>query len=205
MVTALVIGAVVLVLAIVTISIYNRLVLLSNRLKNAFAQIDVQLKRRYDLIPNLVEAVKGYMEHEKQTLEAVIKARSQADSARAGASAVDASAVMTLALAERAVQGSLMRLFARVEAYPQLKASENVGQLMEELSSTENRVAFARQAYNDAVMSFNTAIGTFPNLLLAGPMGFAAGQLFEVTDEQERQVVKVSLDGGGNPPAGQQP
>lgn len=194
----IVLGIVVLigvVLAIFVISIYNRLVGLRNRFKNAFAQIDVQLKRRYDLIPNLVETAKGYMKHERETLEAVIGARNQAAAAAkaAAASPEDASAIRNLMGAEGALTGSLGRLFAVMEAYPDLKANQNMMQLSEELTSTENRIAFARQAFNDSVMTYNTQREVFPNNLVAGMFNFAEAQMFEITDATQREAVKVSF------------
>jgi LemA protein len=186
---------VVVVLGLV-ISIYNRLVTLYNRMRNAYAQIDVQLKRRYDLIPNLVETAKAYMQHERDTLEAVIAARNQAANANSVAAArpEDAAAIMAISGAESMLTGRLMRFFARVEAYPDLKANQTMLRLMEELSSTENRIAFARQAYNDAVMQYNTARETFPNMLVAGPFGYEPAKLFVIETESERAVpgVKVS-------------
>ncbi len=195
LIALLVVVAVVVVLAVVVASVYNRLVALRQRYLNAYAQIDVQLKRRYDLIPNLVEAVKGYMAHERQTLEAVIAARNSAveASARAAADPRDAAAIMSLAGAENMLIGALGRFMALREAYPDLKADRHASQLMEELASTENRVAFARQAYNDSVMLYNTARETFPNVLVAGPMGFRAATLFQIDDAKERDVVAVSL------------
>ncbi len=190
----IVVGLLVLVAATVAI-LFNKLVLLRNRFLNAFSQIDVQLKRRYDLIPNLVEAVKGYMAHERQTLEAVIDARNAAVTAARNALAnpADASAVASLGSAEGALAGTLSRFRAVAEGYPDLKANQNTARLMEELSSTENRVAFARQAYNDAVMLYNTAIQSFPAILIAGPFGFRPASLFEIENPSERQVVQVSL------------
>jgi len=195
MIYLLVIGVVLLVFVLWVVSIYNRLVQLRNRFKNAFAQIDVQLKRRYDLIPNLVEIAKAYMKHERETLEAVIQARNQAASAnnKAAASPEDGSAIRGLMGAEGALTGMLGRLFALSENYPDLKANQNMAQLTEELSSTENKVAFARQAYNDAVMTFNTAREVFPNNMIAGTFNFQAAQLFEITVEAEKQAPKVSF------------
>ena len=186
----LVVGAVVWI-----VSIYNGLVRLRNRFKNAFAQIDVQLKRRYDLIPNLVETAKGYMAHERQTLEAVISARNQASAAvqRAAAAPGDPTAMQGLLGAEANLSGALGRLLVTVEQYPNLKANETMMQLMEELTSTENKVSFARQAYNDAVMVYNTTRETFPNVLVAGPFGFTAAALFEVKAEAEREAPKVTF------------
>jgi LemA protein len=178
------------------IAVYNRLVALRNRFKNAFAQIDVQLKRRYDLIPNLVESVKGYMQHERGTLEAVIAARGAAVSAegRAAAAPGDPAAMRALAQAEGVLGGALGRLLAVFEAYPDLKANQSVSNLQEELSSTENKVAFARQAYNDSVMEFNTQRETFPDNLFAGLFGFTAAELLQATESaEERQAPKVSF------------
>jgi LemA protein len=175
--------------------IYNRLVSLRNRFKNAFAQIDVQLKRRYDLIPNLVETAKGYIKHERETLEAVTMARNQAVAAgqKAAANPADAAAIQGLMGAETALTGALGRLFAVVEAYPDLKANQNMMMVMEELSSTENKVSFARQAYNDAVMVYNTTRESFPDMLVANPFGFTAAQLFEITATAEREAPKVKF------------
>ena len=160
---------------------------LRNRYKNAFSQIDVQLKRRYDLIPNLVETVKGYMRHERETLEAVINARNSAVTAsqRAAASPGDSAAMNGLNLAETQLSGTLGRLFALAEAYPDLKANQNMLALQEELTSTENKVAFARQAFNDAVTSYNTGIEKFPSSLIAGMTGFAPAQLFETESPKD--------------------
>ncbi|HEY8666233.1 MAG TPA: LemA family protein [Tepidisphaeraceae bacterium] len=177
------------------VSIYNRLVTLKNRYLNGYSQIDVQLKRRYDLIPNLVESVKGYMAHERQTLEAVIAARNTAASANAQAAANPGSAVAIrgIASAENQLMAALGQFRMLSEAYPDLKANQTVGRLMEELSSTENRVAFARQAYNDAVMLYNTSRQQFPNVFVAGAFGFAPAALFEIDDARQREVVNVSL------------
>lgn len=187
------IAAVVLVLA--AIGLYNSLVLLRNRYKNAFAQIDVQLKRRYDLIPNLVEVVKGYMTHERETLEAVVKARGMAMSASSAASANpgDPDAMNTLASAEGALKGSMARLMVVVERYPDLKANQNMLSLQEELTSTENKVSFARQSYNDAVMVYNTKRETFPSNIFAGLFGFREAKLFEILDATEREAPKVKF------------
>ena len=178
------------------VSIYNGLVALRNRFKNAFAQIDVQLKRRYDLIPNLVETAKGYMAHERQTLEAVIAARNTAVSAnqRAAANPADGAAIQGLAAAESGLSGALGRLFALSEAYPDLKANQNMMQLSEELTSTENKIAFARQAFNDAVMSYNTRIESFPDNILAGMFQFKSAELLQATESpEERKAPKVSF------------
>jgi LemA protein len=177
------------------VGIYNRLVSLRNRFKNAFSQIDVQLKRRYDLIPNLVETVKGYMKHERETLEAVISARNTARSVeqRAASDPGDPTAMRELAAAESALTGTLGRLFALSEAYPDLKASSNMQQLQEELSSTENRVAFARQAYNDSVMQYNTYRESFPQNQIAGAFGFKPAEAFQIEVEAQREAPRVSF------------
>jgi LemA protein len=177
------------------IGAFNRLVSLRNRFKNAFAQIDVQLKRRYDLIPNLVETAKGYIKHERGTLEAVVAARNAASAANARASQApgDAAAMKQLSGAESALAGTLGRLFALAEAYPDLKANTTMINLMEELTSTENKVAFARQAYNDAVMSYNTARETFPTNLIAGPFNFTAAELFVIENAAEKEAPKVQF------------
>ena len=182
-------GLVVLVV-IWIVSIYNGMVTLRNRFKNAFAQIDVQLKRRYDLIPNLIEVAKKYMSYERETLEAVIAARAIE---RAAARPEDGGAVRDLAGADAALTGTLGKLFAVVEAYPDLKANRNMSELQEELASTENRVAFARQAFNDAVMSYNTATEVFPGVLVARNFKFLPAQLFELEVPAERALPKVSL------------
>lgn len=191
----LVIGAIVVIGALVLITLYNRLVTLRNRYKNAFSQIDVQLTRRNDLIPNLVEVAKGYMNHEKSTLEAVIQARNQAVSAgqRAAANPGDAAAMTALSGAEGALGGALGRLFALSEAYPDLKANTNMLALQEELSSTENKIAFSRQGYNDSVMAYNTQRETFPTVLVAGMFGFQEAKLFEVESPEVRQAPKVQF------------
>jgi LemA protein len=177
------------------ITIYNRLVAGRNRFKNAFAQIDVQLTRRHDLIPNLVETAKGYLKHERETLEAVINARNVAVSGLKAAAAdpSDPQAMQKLAEAEQGLSGALGRLFALAEAYPDLKANQNMMQLSEELTTTENKVAFARQAYNDAVMDYNTLRESFPNNLFAGWFNFRAAELLEIEDESKREVPKVSF------------
>lgn len=189
-----ILGAIVL-LVIFAIAIYNKLVRLRNRFKNAFSQIDVQLKRRYDLIPNLVETAKGYLQHERETLEAVIQARNSAASAnqKAAADPGDAGAIKGLLGAEAALTGAMGKFFALSEAYPDLKANQNMMQLTEELTSTENKIAFARQSYNDSVMTYNTARETFPNVLIAGPAGFNEAQLFEIEDAKEREAVEVKF------------
>ena len=186
---------VVLILALFVAGVYNRLVTLRNRFKNAFAQIDVQLKRRYDLIPNLVEVAKGYIKHERETLEAVVQARNVASAAgqRAAQNPGEPGAMTALGAAEGQLTGVLGRLFAVVEAYPDLKANQNMLSLQEELSSTENKVAFARQAYNDAVMVYNTQRETFPTVLFAPMFNFQPANLFEVEAPQERVAPKVSF------------
>ncbi len=191
----IVLAVVIVILVAAVAGIYNKLVGLRNRYKNAFAQIDVQLKRRYDLIPNLVETAKGYMKHESETLEAVIKARNTAAGAsqKAAANPADAGAMQSLLGAESALGGALGRLLVTVERYPDLKANQNMSQLMEELTSTENKVSFARQAYNDSVMTYNTARETFPNVMFAGTFGFQAAVLFEITVEAEREAPKVEF------------
>ncbi|NLS90643.1 MAG: LemA family protein [Planctomycetaceae bacterium] len=184
-----------LVLVVVVVGMYNKLVTLRNRYKNAFAQIDVQLKRRYDLIPNLVETAKGYLKHERETLEAVIAARNQAASAgqAAAANPGDPSAMRSLGSAEGALSSALGRLFAVVEAYPDLKANQNMMALQEELTSTENKIAFSRQAYNDAVTYYNTQRELFPTVIIAGMFNFQAANLFEIEEAQEREAPKVSF------------
>ena len=178
------------------IGIYNKLVALRNRFKNAYAQIDVQLTRRYELIPNLVETAKAYMAHEKDTLEAVIQARNQAATANSQAAADpgDASAIKGLASAETMLTGALSKFFALSEAYPDLKANDTMNNVMEELSSTENKVAFARQAYNDSVMRYNTHREQFPNNLVANNFSFKEAELFEVEDPEAKKAVKISFD-----------
>ncbi len=177
------------------IGIYNGLVALRNRYKNAFAQIDVQLKRRYDLIPNLVETAKGYIKHERETLEAVIAARGAAVSAgqKAAADPTSPGAVKALAGADGQLTGALGRLFAVVESYPDLKANQNMMQLSEELTSTENKVSFARQAYNDAVMQYNTTREQFPAVIFANMFAFLPAELFELTKPEERDAPKVQF------------
>ncbi len=188
-------GGILLLLVFVIIGIYNKLVTLRNRFKNAYAQIDVQLNRRYDLIPNLVETAKGYMKHEKETLEGVIEARAKAFSAskQAAANPGDATAMQGLMGAESMLGGALGKLMVLVERYPDLKANQTMSQLMEELTSTENKVAFSRQAYNDAVTAYNTEREMFPAVMIAGPFGFKPATLFEVKDEEKREAVKVSF------------
>ena len=178
---------------IFVIGIYNRLVALKNRVGNAFSQIEVQLKRRYDLIPNLVETAKAYLKHERETLEAVIAARNQAMGAMKSASPTDTGSLEALSKAELGLTGTLGRLMVVSENYPELKADRNMAQLTEELSSTENKVAFARQAYNDSVMTYNTSIQSFPNNVLAGMFKFDEAKSFEVEDKSHREAVKVSF------------
>jgi len=193
--TLVVLVVAVLLLAIVVVGMYNRLVTLRNRYKNAFSQIDVQLKRRYDLIPNLVEVAKGYIKHERETLEAVVKARNAAYSAgqQAARSPGDREAMTALGGAEGQLVGALGRLFAVAEAYPDLKANQNMLALQEELSATENKIAFARQAYNDAVMVYNTQREVFPTTVIASMFNFQEAHLFEIEQPTEREAPKVSF------------
>lgn len=174
---------------------YNALVALRNRFKNAFAQIDVQLKRRHDLIPNLVETAKGYLQHERGTLEAVTAARTTAQSAsqRAAANPGDPDAMRALGSAEAGLTGALGRLMVVAEAYPDLKANQNMMALQEELTSTENKVAFSRQAYNDSVMAYNTKREVFPTNIVAGMFNFTAAELFEIEDVAQREAPKVQF------------
>lgn len=172
---------------------YNRLVSLKNRHQNAFSQVDVQLRRRYELIPNLVEVARGYLRHERETLEAVIQARNQAFQAHKAVGAGEANAMQRLSAAEGALGGVLGRMLAVAESYPDLKGNQNMQALMEELSSTENRVAAARQGYNDAVMSYNTQRESFPSSVVAGMFNFGAAPLFELEDVSMRQAPKVSF------------
>jgi LemA protein len=177
------------------VSMYNGLVGLRNRFKNAFAQIDVQLKRRHDLIPNLVETAKGYLSHERETLEAVIAARNSAEGARqrAAADPGDANAIKGLSAAEAGLTGVLGRFIALSEAYPDLKANENMMQLSEELSTTENKIAFARQAYNDAVMRYNNKCEMVPSNFIARMFAFEPAELFEIETEAAREPVQVQF------------
>jgi LemA protein len=195
LIVLLVLAALALFAAMFVIGIYNKLVELRNRFKNAFAQIDVQLKRRYDLIPNLVETAKGYLKHESGTLEAVTAARNMASSANASAAANpgDPDAMKKLAGAEGALSGALGRLIAVSEAYPDLKANTTMLSLMEELTSTENKVSFSRQAYNDAVMAYNTQREIFPSSLIAGTFNFTVAELFAIENAAERTAPKVSF------------
>ena len=190
----IVLGIIVLLVMFV-IGIYNGLITARNGYKNAFAQIDVQLTRRHDLIPNLVETAKGYLAHERNTLEAVITARNAAVSGlkAAAANPGDAAAVQNLASTENALSGALGRLFALAEAYPDLKANRNMMQLSEELTTTENKVAFARQAFNDAVMGYNNRREVFPSSVIAGMFNFQAAQLLEIESPAKREVPKVSF------------
>ena len=199
--TALIIVALVFFVILIAVGaffagMYNRLVKLRQRFKNAYSQIDVQLKRRYDLIPNLVETAKSFMEHERETLEAVIQARNQAKQAnqQAAQNPGDPEAIKNLMGAEAALTGSMGSLFALSEDYPDLKSDKTMNNLMEELTSTENKVAFSRQAYNDAVTRYNTARESFPAVMFAGMMGFEGAMLFEVENQEESEAVKVSFD-----------
>lgn len=186
---------IIVLLIVFVVGIYNRLVTSRNGYKNAFAQIDVQLTRRHDLIPNLVEVAKGYLAHERNTLEAVITARNAAVTGlkNAAANPGNPAAVQQLGTAENALTGALGRLFALAEAYPDLKANRNMMQLSEELTSTENKVSFARQAFNDAVMSYNNQREVFPNNFVAGMFGFLVAQMLEIESPQKREGPKVSF------------
>jgi len=181
--------------AVLVISLYNKLVQLRNRVRNAFAQIDVQLTRRYDLIPNLIESVKGYMQHERETLEAVVQARNAAVTGLRAAAAdpSNGEAIKALAAAETTLGGTLGRLFALAESYPDLKANENMLRFQEELSSTENKVAFSRQAFNDAVLGYNNACETFPSNIVANTFNFRMGDFLEVDSPQKRDAPVVSF------------
>jgi LemA protein len=194
LITLLVILGIVLLLVFWLIAVYNGLVVSRNRFKNAFAQIDVQLKRRYDLIPNLVEAVKGYMAHERDTLEAVIKARNSAFAAaqKVAADPGNAGAVKELNQAEGQLGGVLGRLFALSEAYPDLKANQNMLALQEELTSTENKISFARQAFNDAATAYNIKRQVFPAVMVANTLGFTPAELLQ-TEEAAREAPRVSF------------
>jgi LemA protein len=196
----IVIGLVIVIVMIIgfigyVISLFNGLVTYRNRFQNAYAQIDVQLKRRYDLIPNLVETAKGYMKHERETLEAVIRARNTAMAAgkQAAENPGDPKAIQNLSVAETALAGSLNRFIGLSEAYPDLKANQNMLALQEELTSTENKISFARQAFNDAVTAYNTAIEVFPGLLVAGFGNFQRAALWELSDPEQKEPVKVSF------------
>ena len=195
LIAVLVIGGVLILIILFVIGIYNKLVVGRNRVKNAYAQIDVQLTRRYDLIPNLIETAKGYMKHERETLEAVTEAR---NTAAAAAKAVagdptNAGAMKSLVGAEGTLSGLLSNLNVSMEAYPDLKASQNMMQVQEELTSTENKIAFARQAYNDSVMHFNVQRESFPDSIIAGMFNFQEAQMFEVEDDKVREVPKVDF------------
>ncbi len=187
--------AIVVVIVVYAIGIYNNLVNSRNRVKNGFAQIDVQLTRRHDLIPNLVEAVKGYMKHERETLDAVISARNSAVSnlETAKADPANAEAVKKLGESEGALGSALGRLFALAEAYPDLKANQNMMQFQEELATTENKVSFARQAFNDSVMAYNNAVENFPNSIVAGMFNFEPASFLEIESEDKREVPKVAF------------
>lgn len=189
-----VIVGVVAILAFYVIAQYNGLVGLRNRYKNGFAQIDVQLKRRHDLIPNLVETAKAFMNHERETLEAVIQARNVAQSAGKDVSPDDLAGMQQMMQAEGGLSSVMGRLFALSESYPDLRSNENMKQLSEELTTTENKISFARQAYNDAVMVYNTKREVFPTNLIAGMFNFLAAVPFEVSDESEREAVKVGFN-----------
>ncbi len=187
--------AIIVALILYAIGIYNSLVNFRNRVKNGFAQIDVQLTRRYDLIPNLVEAVKGYMKHERETLDAVISARNAAVSNLEAAKAdpSNADAIKKLGAAEGLLGGALGRLFALSEAYPDLKANQNMMQLQEELASTENKVAFSRQAFNDAVLSYNNKAENFPNNIIAGTFQFELASFLDIQSEEKREVPDIAF------------
>ena len=192
-VALIVLALLILVVIFVLVGGYNGLVRLRNRYRNAFAQIDVQLKRRHDLIPNLVETAKGFMKHERETLEAVIQARNAAQGALEGLSPDNAGQMENLMAAEAGLGSMLGKFFALSEAYPDIKSNQNMMQLSEELTSTENKVSFARQAYNDAVTSYNTKCETIPTNILAGMFNFQQAVLFEVSDETERERVDVKF------------
>lgn len=196
MIGLLVVLALIVILLFAGVGMYNGLITLRNRFKNAFSQIDVQLKRRYDLIPNLVETAKGYMKHESGTLEAVIQARNQAMAANktAASNPADPGAMAGLMGAEGMLTGAMGKLFALSEAYPDLKANQNMMQLTEELTSTENKISFARQAYNDAVTLYNTKRETFPTNLIANLFNFIAAVLYEIENAVEKEAPKVSFD-----------
>ena len=195
MIGLIVVGVVLLIALFYVVGIYNSLVKMRYRFKNAFAQIDVQLKRRYDLIPNLVETAKAYLSHERETLEAVIRSRNDAQSAghQAADNPPDTGAIKKLMGAEGALTGAMGRFFALTESYPDLKANQNMMQLTEELTSTENKIAFSRQAFNDPVMQYNTRREQFPANVFAGMFSFVEAQLFEIEDRQEREAPKVSF------------
>lgn len=194
-IVAIVICVVILILIFMIVAMYNKLVVGRNRVKNAFAQIDVQLTRRYDLIPNLVETAKGYMKHERETLEGVTEARNQAAAASKAVAGdpTNGTAMKSLMGAEGALSGMLGKLNVTMEAYPDLKASQNMMQVQEELTSTENKIAFSRQAYNDSVMHFNVQRESFPDSIIAGMFNFNEAQMFEIEDEKVREVPKVDF------------
>lgn len=193
---AIVFVILVLVALVVVAGVYNRLVTLKNRTKNAFAQIDVQLKRRFDLIPNLLEVAKKYLSHERETLQNVVEARSAAMKAgqALAENPVDAQQMQDFLAAERTLKGKMLNFMAIAEAYPDLKSNETMMQLSEELTSTENKISFSRQAFNDAVMVYNTSLEVFPNNILAKAFNFKPGELFRVDDPQERDPVRVSFE-----------
>jgi LemA protein len=195
-VVLIVVVAVVVVIALILVSLYNSLVRARHAWQNAYAQIDVQLSRRHDLIPNLVEVAKAYMRHEQQTLAAVVDARSAAVAARSAAAPGDAGAMAALSGAENALTGSLGRLFVLSENYPELKANQQMRQLAEELTSAENRVAFARQAYNDAVMVYRNKQDTFPSNLVASMFSFGPAAYLELDEPRKRAAPQISLDSG---------
>lgn len=194
-ITLIVLAVLLVIFVLWLVGLYNGLVTMRNRFKNAFAQIDVQLKRRYDLIPNLVETAKGYLKHERETLEAVIQARNIAATAAKAAAAdpANASALKGLGAAETGLAGALSRLMMVTEAYPDLKANQNMLRLTEELTSTENKIAFARQAFNDAVMTYNTRRETFPTVVFSGAFGFQPAELYSIETPAERIAPKVSF------------
>jgi LemA protein len=194
-VIVLVLLAIVLIVIFAVIGMFNNLVRLRNMFKNAFAQIDVQLKRRYDLIPNLVETAKGYIKHERETLEAVTKARTVAMAANQTVSQQpgDAQSMQGLIAAESGLSGALGRLMMVSESYPDLKANQTMAQLMEELTSTENKISFSRQAYNDSVMRYNTACQVFPGSIIAGSFNFQQATLWEISEAKERDAIKVQF------------
>lgn len=196
MITTIVLLVIIVGAVAYTVVIYNRLVTFRNRMRNGFAQIDVQLQRRYELIPNLVETAKKYLQHERETLTQVIEARNQAKAAEEAAAQQpeNGARMRELAQAEGGLGQALGRLFAVSEEYPDLKADSTMNQLMEELSSTENKVAFARQHFNDAVMHYNTYREQFPNVLIAGPTGFEPAEQLELQDEEARKPVQVSFE-----------
>lgn len=193
--SSLILIVLVAVAAILTMSVYNKLVKMRNMVKNSFSQIDVQLKRRYDLIPNLVETAKGYMKHEKETLESVILARNQAYSVMSQLSSNPANAenMQKLMSAESSLAGALSKLMMVVEQYPDLKANTSMNQLMEELTSTENKISFSRQAFNDSVMEYNNTREQFPNNFISHFFGFTSAQSFELTNSAERENIKVNF------------